>query len=155
VAQGYNSRVDHLQSRKSNRWTVWVLAIVVLGLIATAIAGYPLVAREVAFLSNTSYFTDEQIEQGKHRAREGRDIIKAIHAFKASRGSWPPKLESLIPDFLPAGTPLERWNYYGKDSSFGFSIVGNFFCDLYYEPECGWLMTRDPDTRPIRLGSNP
>ncbi len=131
------------------------MGIAVVALIVFAPYGFSLLQRELATLTNTSYFRSEQVEEGRRLAREGRALVKGIHAYKSVRGRWPEKLEDMPAGLMPVGGPPREWIYYLKEPSFGLSRIGVLSYDLYYEPEAGWLMAENAVTRPIRLGHDP
>jgi hypothetical protein len=133
-----------------------VSVLLISAVVLTEIVSQP-IAREFSLLSNTSYFTRSQIEEGRRWARDGQYVIEAIRSYKRKHGSWPDRLNDLVPEFLPLSTDFKRWNY-GNTYASGFRATvqghgGTWL--LYFEPDFGWLMATDADTRPITLGQAP
>ena len=142
---------------KPRRRVLWLVVLLggVLALIGALVLAAPEIGRTFALLTNTSYFTSDQINQGKRIARENRAVVSAVHAYQKSKGHWPPNLETLVPEFLPAETPLSRWSYHLKSPSVRIGVSGDHQFRLSYESDVGWLMAKDADTRPVRLCADP
>ena len=86
------------------------------------------------FLANWS----AQSYQAEARDETSPLVIGALEAYRVERGSYPDRLEDLVPDFLP-GVPEPRMGLYAHDderftySSFGDSYALEFSAALWVQ----------------------
>jgi hypothetical protein len=129
--------------------------ILLITLSAVTITGFAY----VLWVVGTLYFAIRSAEHmAMKKVGEGQPIVKAIEAFRSSRGELPEALQQLTPEFiqdLPRG-----WNYWrfsaardGPEDDFRlYTWVPA--CGVDYWSSDGWVI-QAKETEPKELGRNP
>ncbi len=75
---------------------------------------------------------------------KGNEVLSAIEAYHKAVGAYPPTIDTLVPQYLPAIPKLKKaeWTFRasGDGFSIGFSGYGSQYSGWYASDDPGWVI---------------
>ncbi len=75
---------------------------------------------------------------------KGNEVLSAIEAYHKAVGAYPPTIDTLVPQYLPAIPKLKKaeWTYRASRDGFsiGFSGYGSQYSGWYASDDPGWMI---------------